>query len=216
MTSTWLFPVAAGICFSSIPALAQSVNDPIATTDVPASTPAVTAAAGTPVEPAAPPTPCTAKIFTPGEGKPGDLIAICSGEGVRLGPSISFAAAWNETLGRYVVVNRTEDGERVYMIRPKSKAEPTLIEDLTNDLAATARRLKDIQVKALEGGVDISGFASGGAIRLTGAASKLPVAAGVQPVAVRIANEGGIARAINPALEAATKEQPSTATIMGD
>jgi len=199
----------------SAPLAAQSVNDPIMTTDVPASAPAVTAAASMPVEPA-PAVPCAARVFASGKDKSGALYVSCAGESLRIGPSTGFAAAWSSTLGRYLVANRTEDGERVYMIRPKTERTPALVEDLTNDLAAAARGLKLIQVRALEGGVDIASFASSGAVKLAGAAPGMPVKSGSQPVAVRIVNEGGMVRVVNPPLVSEVSSTPATPSPAGN
>lgn len=117
------------------------------------------------------------------------MLFACGEEGLWLGPSIGFTAAYNPTLGRYLVVNRTEDGDQVMLIRPHNGDVPALIENMTNDLAATARNVKTIQVKALSGGVDISAFAKRGIVKLTGGSPDKPFGGDTAPVAVKLVDD---------------------------
>jgi hypothetical protein len=176
-------------------AFAQNTSPPIETTEVPPSTSgnAVPATGA-----------CQAEAITARDSKLSELYAICGRTAMPLGASLSFVSAYNASLGRLLVVNRTDAGEQVYMVREPTAELPMLIEDLTNSLAASALGLKVVQVRALSEGVDISGFATSGVVRLNGAAPDLPLARGKSPVAVQIAGERSAARVVNPAQKAAT------------
>lgn len=177
-----------------VPLAAQGVSDPLATSEAPA--PSTPAASVTP--PSAERASCEAKLFGQKEGGAGALFLLCKGQSLRLGSALGFSTSYNPTLDRYLVVSRLEAGERVYMIRPPRGEQAGLVEDVTNDLAAAARGLRVVQVRALIGGVDAKDFATTGTVRLTGAASNMPVARDAQPIEVRVAGESGFVGVVNP------------------
>lgn len=103
------------------------------------------------------PAPAQCAIVTAQEKGGDQLIGVCNGQGVLLGPFDSYESAVHDASGAAVAVITRRGGQRVVLIRASAEGEPVR-EELTADLARQNGRAADAGLDGLT--VDLSQFAT--------------------------------------------------------
>lgn len=95
---------------------------------------------------------------------PSNLYALCGKMAVWLGYADSYQSSYNEKLRSLLVVSARAGGQRVHLVTLSADGRPHL-DDVTRQLTQLSGRYQD---EGLDAAVDMSAFASDGAVSVTG------------------------------------------------
>ncbi len=95
---------------------------------------------------------------------PANLYALCGKVAVWLGYADTYQSSYNEKMRSLLVVSARAGGQRVHLVTLSADGRPHL-DDVTRQLTQLSGRYQD---ERLDAAVDMSAFASGGAVSVIG------------------------------------------------